>query len=355
MQSQRLSKHAILVARHLSIKYLWIDTLCIIQDSVEDWHAESALMGHIYSNAYCNISATAAANSSQGLFLKRDVCERQQNRAFLTIDSVKSLYSFKEDLFWRVNVSNAPLNQRAWVFQENLLSPRNIHFGTKEVYWEYCEFSTCETEPNNIYPGIQGTSIKDRFQKLLKVNEDPTMRSEQTYELWWEHWWELIETYATMSLTHQTDRLIVISGIASHFQPKVSGKYLAGIWSHNLPRDLLWRAKAPGLRSDDYIGPTWSWAACISSTASPKRSVQSPEICMIERYSCDIVPVGENMFGQIKSGLLELHGLLATAVVPIGRQTCELQVQTVAESLKRLIGVDLDYQEDVDSLTPGDL
>ena len=63
---------AIQITRAIGIRYLWIDSLCIIQDSVEDWQKEASLMDHVYEHAWCNIAATKARNSSEGLFSDRD-------------------------------------------------------------------------------------------------------------------------------------------------------------------------------------------------------------------------------------------------------------------------------------------
>ncbi len=66
-------QHAIMVTSDLGYKYLWIDALCIIQDSPEDWLKEGIQMALIYKNAMCNISATASKDSHGGLFRSRDV------------------------------------------------------------------------------------------------------------------------------------------------------------------------------------------------------------------------------------------------------------------------------------------
>jgi hypothetical protein len=39
---------ATIITRELGYRYLWIDSLCIVQDFLEDWEAESQNMGNIY-------------------------------------------------------------------------------------------------------------------------------------------------------------------------------------------------------------------------------------------------------------------------------------------------------------------
>ncbi|KAH7076852.1 heterokaryon incompatibility protein-domain-containing protein [Paraphoma chrysanthemicola] len=51
---------AIVITRHLGVRYLWIDAICIVQDDPEDWRAEAAKMKDIYQNSYCTIAATGS-------------------------------------------------------------------------------------------------------------------------------------------------------------------------------------------------------------------------------------------------------------------------------------------------------
>jgi hypothetical protein len=67
----RTFREAIAITRALGIAYLWVDSLCIIQDDDDDWRAESAKMGFVYEQAYCTIAATAASDGSQGCFAQK--------------------------------------------------------------------------------------------------------------------------------------------------------------------------------------------------------------------------------------------------------------------------------------------
>lgn len=69
---QRL-RDAITITKWPGFRYLWIDALCILQDSKEDWEKEVAVMGKVYLNAVFTIAASAASNSSQGFFLSQEV------------------------------------------------------------------------------------------------------------------------------------------------------------------------------------------------------------------------------------------------------------------------------------------
>ncbi|KAF2811222.1 heterokaryon incompatibility, partial [Mytilinidion resinicola] len=62
---------AVIINRRLGIRYLWIDSLCILQDSESDWHFESARMGEIYTNSYITSAASLAPNGGTGIFHSR--------------------------------------------------------------------------------------------------------------------------------------------------------------------------------------------------------------------------------------------------------------------------------------------
>ena len=65
-------RDAVDCAHRLGVRYVWIDSLCIIQDSNEDWLHQSSLMAEIYAMALLNIAATSSANAEEGLFHVRD-------------------------------------------------------------------------------------------------------------------------------------------------------------------------------------------------------------------------------------------------------------------------------------------
>jgi hypothetical protein len=65
-------QHANIACRQLGIDYLWVDSLCIIQDSVSDWNDESVLMSQIYESSVCNLAATTARDGKDGLVFPRD-------------------------------------------------------------------------------------------------------------------------------------------------------------------------------------------------------------------------------------------------------------------------------------------
>lgn len=133
---------AVKVTRALGLSYLWIDSLCIIQsgDNGEDWKRESVQMKSVYSQAYLTIAATAAADSLSG-FLNRHY---QPEYISLRDDFGQRLFVSTDIDDFDSDVGGAPLNQRAWVTQEMVLSRRTIYFSTKQMYWTCGEGVYCE-------------------------------------------------------------------------------------------------------------------------------------------------------------------------------------------------------------------
>jgi hypothetical protein len=157
----RTFQDCILIARRMDIRYIWIDSLCIIQDKddVTDWLREAALIHSVDSNSFCNISATGAADSSNGLFFTRDPqmlgsVEVELKLVGLEKTETSTTYTLIDFLFWRNELSRAHLHKRAWVVQERLLAPRVLHFGEKQLFWECCEMDAAESYPSGLPPAL---------------------------------------------------------------------------------------------------------------------------------------------------------------------------------------------------------
>ena len=136
-------RDAVQVTRELGIQYLWIDSVCIIQENKKDWEHEAKRMEGIFAMAYCTIAATSASNSNAGFL------ERNDRREFVHAQDAlgRQFYLCTNIDDFDNDVGEAALNKRAWVMQERVLSRRTIHFSANQVYFEcgkgvYCESFT---------------------------------------------------------------------------------------------------------------------------------------------------------------------------------------------------------------------
>lgn len=136
-------RDAITVTWGLGKRFLWIDSLCIIQGDEDDWERESQLMEAIFNSAYCTISATSATGFDQGFLLPRPPreCVRLPNAP----PEADPLWLCEVVDDFRTDVEDGPVNRRGWVFQERALSRRIIYFTENQTYFECGGGVRCET------------------------------------------------------------------------------------------------------------------------------------------------------------------------------------------------------------------
>ncbi|KIW18650.1 hypothetical protein PV08_02939 [Exophiala spinifera] len=141
---------AVEIARWMDIDYIWIDSLCIIQDSDADWSSESSKMGDIYANSYCNIAAPGD-DSQKGCFADRPIEMLEPSSVSEPgFGDVEKTHILGYSDFWSNSLLDMPLHRRVWVVQEQVLSPRTVHFGQDQIFWECRETKACEAYPHGI-------------------------------------------------------------------------------------------------------------------------------------------------------------------------------------------------------------
>lgn len=132
---------AIRITRALSVEYLWIDSLCIIQGDDGDFNEQAKQMQDIFSQAYCVLAASSAAGQQDGFLQRRKVSEplNISGRDGTAVHIAPFMDDFNND------VLESQLNQRGWVLQERALARRTIYFTDKQTYWECGIGVRCET------------------------------------------------------------------------------------------------------------------------------------------------------------------------------------------------------------------
>ncbi|KAH9874884.1 hypothetical protein J1614_004371 [Plenodomus biglobosus] len=302
----------IIVARCFGIHYIWIDALCIIQDSIEDWELEALTMRLVYTNSYCNVAASASVDEHGGLFRSRNVETLRHIMVELpALGSGPQTYYLVDRDYCDKHIFDSHLHQRGWVFQERHLAPRVLHFGKSQVLWECFEDLRCEGFPNGV-PNYWSQRTLDSLWSLKNRNDTSPKQStekgtfpDSVYFLWNR----LVKSYSDCIFTKSSDKLLAFSGIAKIFQEVTGDDYLAGLWRSRLLDGLDWRVYDPWeLTSSQYRAPSWSWA----SIDGPLRydTICGRSVPLIEVTKIDIQPYKSDPTGSIISASLSLKGHL---------------------------------------------
>jgi hypothetical protein len=348
-------------ARLPNVGFIWIDSLCIIQDDDSDWLEESATMEKVYSNTFLNISATDSGNTKGGLFRERDPKLLREEEITLNVaglpgidtgeTSTGHVHSRHMDSgkraglphlrrctildvsFWTRRVDRAPVNRRGWVLQERLMSPRVLHFCKDQVAWECREFDAAEGHPQGmpiLQRTVDGIFGKSRVRSLLADLGDAASDSQRSVHAL-ELWGEIVEEYSMTAITRSNDKLIALSGLARLLSSNMrSSQYVAGLWRLHIECQLLWFVKplfrerdsffescssAPSV--DDYRAPSFSWAAVDAHLMRGIKygDVTNEETLVNVEEATVVQKDGSDLFGVLSHAALILHGKLRHAVI----------------------------------------
>ena len=297
-------RDAVRITRMLNIQYLWIDSLCIIQDDDEDWEKEAAVMGFVYANAYLTISASSSKDDASGCFPTDEARKaisfvssdgeslgrpaipnaaplmdqeyESSQKTFLSRKIYASLTypAFNATVFltpeWMPSscmsrpkkyligkfgksfdpIAGEPISKRGWTLQERLLAPRVLHYGVEQMYWECQEYFQPE----------DGALFKQPFPKIWSLlsiySKHPQYISDlrlprvheltpkyEGFERWDDGWLSLIESYTARELSKEQDKLPALAGLAKTIAQHTGDKYVAGLWRHHILRGLMWRVR----------------------------------------------------------------------------------------------------------------
>jgi len=304
-------KDAVLVARHFSIRYLWIDSICIIQDSAEDWEREAGTMRDVYANSAFSISAIVSNDSDDGLFRSREAHEIPPGVLRRRGEGLEPQnYYICDNEYWNREVGNAELNRRGWVLQERLLAPRILHFTQKQIVWECFTTQKCEGFPIGLpyhHPLKDFSSLFSRIQRQHPLENKPGMTKDVL-----RRWLKIVEEYSQCKITIPGDKLPALSGIARLFQEATADVYLAGLWKSRLRDSLTWSVRKPAAKlfSAQYRLPSWSWASIDGAVfASVRGNVNLISIVDAHTTTTTVDPTG-----QVSEGFLVVKGVLVEAI-----------------------------------------
>lgn len=226
---------AITVVRRMGFRYLWIDSLCIVQDDREDWLRESKKMGAIYERADFTIAPSHAADSWQGFLYSRPMKSTPvELPGFIGSDDgpgVRIFAKIRDEAASDVFPEGGALSNRAWATQEWLLSRRVVFFTPAGIMWS-CKYVTQRETGERCFTVARNT-----------------------------HWKSVAEGFSDRRLTYPEDKLVALEGLRAEWGKRTEYSYVSGVWKECLPDQLLWHVcqQSTVEVTDPLALPTWTW------------------------------------------------------------------------------------------------
>lgn len=271
-------RDAIQFTKRIGISLVWIDSLCIVQDSVKDWEFESRTMLQVYQHAECNITAADSEDSHGGLFRKRN--HAIQPSGWFEVDNgfdkLKGFHCAMPDFYYkdvfRQQISSSRLMGRGWVYQERAASTRIIAFGQDQVLWDCSERLWSDVIPGlrivqyqvleRDYDDMNNGLVRMAIPKQLSQAVPHTLSSlHEGYEAW--RW--IVRVYSSCAFTFDKDRPVAILGVAEMMRNALQDSpealpatYWAGLWLQDIYRQLIWSVARKGVHRNNHV-PSWSW------------------------------------------------------------------------------------------------
>lgn len=304
-------REAIQVCNGLGIRYLWIDSICLVKsgDDGKDWLFHAREMSRIYSACFLNIAVEHASDPGEGIFSRRQLHELIAIPANVdpSRDKIrKSMARFAKPFSKHTGpvglpvargrmyemsltalntpwafVNRTKLFARGGVLQERLLSPRTLHFSRHGIAWSCYEHITTERSERIHSTGDSGFRINKDILSPCSETDLHAAENKCSVWLWWK---DLIEDYSQRQLSFpQKDKLVALAGIIEVFNNRRGVEYVAGMFLDMLHWSLLWEVDTKHVDNSQNTTkqgpkswtsfsqelPSWSWASVNAPVLFP--------------------------------------------------------------------------------------
>jgi hypothetical protein len=254
-------QEAIRLVHALGIRYIWIDALCIVQDSSHSWNLNARAMHLIYGNAVFTLCAADGLDARTGL-VAMDEHQQPQQHVATCADGVHLLLHQSPE----ASIKASQWNKRAWTFQERLLSRRCLIFTGGRIYFQ-CR-STVMSEDIFADRNGRGWSL-DLLQSPLQMLSQLKVRA-----LWF--YTHCVPLYTRRQLHEPFDILSAFSGMCKLMEYTLQSPFVFGLPSSHFDLALLWQQTGPASRLHrprhrdepkykDMKFPSWSWCGWESA------------------------------------------------------------------------------------------
>ena len=320
-------RNAIWATQQLGLSYLWVDAICIVQDSLEDKVCELEAMATIYQQAYVTIIASSSESASHGFL---------DDRRASTYPTYRFPFWSKDKRLTRVGGRRSddpdmlpekePLERRAWAYQEELLSSRRLLFTERAMQYECRQhrvslggsfYTESDHKPLRVFANPESIMILPRhgptnMAQVLVASRKTRQQSADSGQTAVLHAWQtVIAGYTSRSLTFRDDIFSALASIAETFQPHIGQRYIAGLWDGPmLPGLLLWYACLPhpptARVAADSLAPSWSWASAdymvnySGALEVEKIEWQGQLLCAHVSPRYESLPYGPVSFGYLR-------------------------------------------------------
>lgn len=313
---------AVKATRNLRIPYLWVDSLCILQDDISDWHKQCSQMSDIYGKARVTLIAASSRSCNEGFLVPRRRFRRRLHLPYQSSRCPNIIGSFivyfthaSSPVIFSSWVSELSADllycqwaRRGWTFQENAMASTCIVFGNTDVY----------LGRHSAFVSRYGAAgyVGTRSIANVRPNESPH-----------QAWVSVLKRYSQFtaaSFTNPTDLLPALSGLARLFGNILQTEYIAGHWVDRLHYSLAFTVD-PAVRAEigesrlwlndiakhlvrqTYLVPTWS---CLASGGFAIWQVYSRCRSEVTVIDCHSQLVSEDPYGAIEDASLTLEGFV---------------------------------------------
>jgi hypothetical protein len=329
----RTFQDAVRVTRSLGERYLWIDSLCIIQDSMQDWKTQSVQMCSIYQRAAFTIMAAHAGGGDDGCFVSRDSLAPFPFRLQFKNKDQKIIATacfLPEGRRVEFSPGRLQLFSRAWVLQEQMISRARLIYSGDKIHWQCQSVTGSERTPEDktVQFGMSDSSLQISLFALKGLNDNSTFMGSS-----YQRWYRLIEDYTQRRITKTSDRLIAVEGLAQAVQERTAVPYLAGLWREHLPLGLMWfipwhtprhplgwrevcnpPSTSSSSRHEKNLAPTWSWGSVKCSV----KWLFSGELVAIWRelrLLCEVIQAEVHGTPFEQTGTITIQGMTRTLYI----------------------------------------
>ncbi|KXX78853.1 Heterokaryon incompatibility protein 6, OR allele [Madurella mycetomatis] len=334
----RTLQDAVRVTQALDLRYLWVDALCITQDSQDDKFHQVSRMTDIYKNSYLTISAARADSAGSGFLQDRSdpatnlwkslvpLRYALPNKSATTIQEAATLprrtptgtvYILSESAALTASTLD-PVSSRAWCLQEQVLSVRLLSFGRWPT-WRCSHLAASDggyyTQDGQVMTD-RGAQVRRRLTDALAISGggeipialDDHFRTAQLLA----SWRALLQDYTRRKLTFASDKLPAIAGVARQLARLTGMEYRAGLWAGNMLQDMMWYAQTREwlVRASPWRAPSWSWASVDTPVLCNAVTADATPLARV--LKCMVVPVeGKSGFEMVQAGMVEIRGPFA--------------------------------------------